>query len=253
MCGIIALVSRPSTREVPTVDSILTPLDRAAQSSSLEDITDLVGGVNEILKGVPGCRALLDQRELEVGIEARLDRIDAATALVERTLDDGAGDLNDDELERLSSRVIAARDVVWSIRNDRLRTARAVADLAGREASTAAVAGYLMIQQSLSVLDRLEVRGRDSAGIHVFVWNHGLAADDPTLRQALDERGTDPLFQNRSVRSVADGSVLSFVYKAAFNFYSFSHAAALSLIIFVILLTFSLFFMRKTRATESAY
>ena len=215
MCGIIALVSRPSTREVPTVDSILTPLDRAAQSSSLEDITDLVGGVNEILKGVPGCRALLDQRELEVGIEARLDRIDAATALVERTLDDGAGDLNDDELERLSSRVIAARDVVWSIRNDRLRTARAVADLAGREASTAAVAGYLMIQQSLSVLDRLEVRGRDSAGIHVFVWNHGLAADDPTLRQALDERGTDPLFQNRSVRSVADGSVLSFVYKAA--------------------------------------
>ncbi|MBM4167684.1 MAG: sugar ABC transporter permease [Ignavibacteria bacterium] len=47
--------------------------------------------------------------------------------------------------------------------------------------------------------------------------------------------------------------LVSFVYKAAFNFYSFSHAAALSLIIFVILLTFSLFFMRKTRATESAY
>ena len=31
-------------------------------------------------------------------------------------------------------------------------------------------------------IDRLEVRGRDSAGIHVFVWDHGL--DSPTTRRA---------------------------------------------------------------------
>lgn len=47
--------------------------------------------------------------------------------------------------------------------------------------------------------------------------------------------------------------LVSFVYKAAFNFYSFSNAAALSLIIFFILLAFSLFFMKKSRATEAAY
>ena len=47
--------------------------------------------------------------------------------------------------------------------------------------------------------------------------------------------------------------LVSFVYKAAFNFYSFSYAAALSIVIFVILLLVSLFLMRQTRATEPAY
>jgi len=47
--------------------------------------------------------------------------------------------------------------------------------------------------------------------------------------------------------------LVSFVYKAAFNFYSFSNAAALSIIIFVILLTFSLLLMRRTKATKAAY
>lgn len=47
--------------------------------------------------------------------------------------------------------------------------------------------------------------------------------------------------------------LVSFVYKAAFNFYSFSYAAALSIVIFVILLVVSLILMRQTRATEPAY
>ncbi len=47
--------------------------------------------------------------------------------------------------------------------------------------------------------------------------------------------------------------LVSFVYKAAFNLYRYGYAAALSMVIFVILLGFSLIFMRKTRATEAAY
>lgn len=47
--------------------------------------------------------------------------------------------------------------------------------------------------------------------------------------------------------------LISFVYKAAFNLYRYGYAAALSMVIFIILLFFSLFFMKKTRATESAY
>lgn len=47
--------------------------------------------------------------------------------------------------------------------------------------------------------------------------------------------------------------LVSFVYKAAFNFYNFSYAAALSMVIFVILAVFSFSFMRSTRATEAAY
>jgi arabinogalactan oligomer / maltooligosaccharide transport system permease protein len=47
--------------------------------------------------------------------------------------------------------------------------------------------------------------------------------------------------------------LVSFVYKAAFNFYSFSYAAALSLVIFLILFTFSMIFTRQSKATEAAY
>lgn len=47
--------------------------------------------------------------------------------------------------------------------------------------------------------------------------------------------------------------LVSLVYKAAFNYYGFSQAAALSMVIFLILLGFNLLFMRKTRATQAAY
>jgi arabinogalactan oligomer/maltooligosaccharide transport system permease protein len=47
--------------------------------------------------------------------------------------------------------------------------------------------------------------------------------------------------------------LVSYVYKAAFNFYRYGYGAALSMVIFVILLVFSLTFMRRTRATENVY
>jgi arabinogalactan oligomer/maltooligosaccharide transport system permease protein len=47
--------------------------------------------------------------------------------------------------------------------------------------------------------------------------------------------------------------LVSFVYKAAFNFYRYGYGAALSMIIFFILLVFSLTFMRRSKATQNVY
>lgn len=47
--------------------------------------------------------------------------------------------------------------------------------------------------------------------------------------------------------------LVSYVYKAAFNLYRYGYAAALSMVIFMILLVFSLYFLKRTRAPESAY
>ena len=47
--------------------------------------------------------------------------------------------------------------------------------------------------------------------------------------------------------------LVSFVYKAAFNFYRYGYGAALSMVIFFILLGFSLAFMRTTKVTENVY
>jgi len=210
MCGIIALSARPWSRPVPGGAEVLARLDRAVDSrNDLAATTEQLLGVNRLLVGVPGVLALVGNLELINGIESRLAKVSAVLDMVESTLEDPR--LDPEALELGAAQLIAARDAVWAIGRDRLRTARAVDELAGREAGDQAVAGYLMIQQALAAIDRMEVRGRDSAGVHLFVWNHGL--DESTLRDVVRERADDPLFQSGSVRAI-DG-VLSFVYKAA--------------------------------------
>ena len=47
--------------------------------------------------------------------------------------------------------------------------------------------------------------------------------------------------------------LVSYVYKAAFNLYRYGYGAALSMVIFFMLLAFSILFLKRTRATESVY
>jgi arabinogalactan oligomer/maltooligosaccharide transport system permease protein len=47
--------------------------------------------------------------------------------------------------------------------------------------------------------------------------------------------------------------LVSFVYKSAFSLYRYGYAAAMSMVIFLILLTFSVVYMRRVRATEAVY
>jgi glucosamine--fructose-6-phosphate aminotransferase (isomerizing) len=155
--------------------------------------------------------AIVDHPELVPAITRRLDQLDTYAASVDAAL--AAGDLDADALERASADLIALRDPLWAIRRDRLRTVAAVRDLAGRNAGQAALAGYLAIQQAFSAIDRMEVRGRDSAGLHVFVWDHDLDPDDPGAAAALAERNRDPLFRSGSARFA--GRSLAIVYKAA--------------------------------------
>jgi glucosamine--fructose-6-phosphate aminotransferase (isomerizing) len=221
MCGIVGIVSRPPTRPTPSAEEVLAPLDAAIRSAGdLDTLTHEVAAVDRMLRGLPGVLALVDRHELVSAITTRLDELDSVVADAERALE--ASDVDADELEVAGARLIAARDVLWAVRHDRLRTAHAVAALAGRDASESALAGYLAVQQALSAIDRLEVRGRDSAGLHVFVWGHDPGDGDPTLHDPalaalVGARRNDPLFQSGSVRSVGGGAgpCLSFVYKAA--------------------------------------
>jgi arabinogalactan oligomer / maltooligosaccharide transport system permease protein len=47
--------------------------------------------------------------------------------------------------------------------------------------------------------------------------------------------------------------LVSYVYKAVFNLYRYGYGAALSMVIFVLLLIFSMVFLQRSRATESVY
>jgi glucosamine--fructose-6-phosphate aminotransferase (isomerizing) len=213
MCGIIGVVSRAPRRPVPTAAEILGGLDTALERrGDPRAVTAAARDVDAALHGVPGVLALADRHDLVAAITARLDQLDAYAADVDATLAAAAPGLDLDELEAASAASIELRDVLWAIRRDRLRTAQEVSLLAGRGAGPAALAGYLAIQQALSAIDRMEVRGRDSAGLHVFVWGHDLAAD-PAVAAMLSTRAADPLFADGSARLI--DRHLSFVYKAA--------------------------------------
>ena len=222
MCGIIGIVSRPPTRETPAAAQILDGLDAAL--AARPDVLAVAGeaaAVDAMLKGLPGVLALAGRVDLVASITTRLSELDAfaasieaeldASALAASTDDTDAGHLDADALEHANADLITLKDAVWTIANDRLRTAREVEALAGPGASASSLSGYLVAQQAFSAIDRLEVRGRDSAGVHLYVWGHDIDAD--AIDALLADRRRDPLFQSGSVEVSADS--LSFVYKAA--------------------------------------
>ncbi len=226
MCGIIAVVRRPSRRPPPASAEVLEMLrdwpavlcdaDPPALATKVQAAAASVERANRLLAGPPGVHALLADRMLGASVDGILTRLGSEVAAVERSLDvDGhlADCYTSTELEELNAGLVALKDAVWAVQHDRLRTARAVADLAGPDAGDAAVDAYCSMQSALSALDRLEVRGRDSAGLHVLVRDHGLDPQDPAVAALLSGRRADPLFASMAVKVAGD--CLSFVYKAA--------------------------------------
>ena len=211
MCGIVGVVSRPATRPAPGRAEVLALLDAAIAS-----VGDPVAATEAaaargraLLRGVPGVLALTDDRELVAADRRPSRQLDAMRSTkLDVSLESGHHDPNELEaVERPSDRGCAT--CCGRLRHDRLRTAHEVSALAGRDAGVGAVSAYLAIQQSLSAIDRLEVRGRDSAGIHVFVHDHGLDLDDPAVTTVDRDRvNVDPTFQSGSVRVSRRGALV---------------------------------------------
>src|SRR5262245_3787462 len=175
MCGIVAVLRGRSDRTPPELSSLVGALDDAEarlrtrgsrdDTATLRDVTAIIKEVDHALRGP------LDHRRAALA---------DAPGTIEARLDAGAAAV--DDIETLSAALVECKDAVWALWCDRLRTARAVEDLAGgAPSSRAALEAFHSIQIALSALDRLEVRGRDSAGLHVFVTGHGLDFDDPTV------------------------------------------------------------------------
>jgi glucosamine--fructose-6-phosphate aminotransferase (isomerizing) len=118
-------------------------------------------------------------------------------------------------LEDVNAAMVRVKDAVWAVGRDRLRAAREVRDLAGSAGlpGWAGLAVLASVQLALSGLDRLEVRGRDSAGLHLLLTGHGLDLAAPAVVALLAGRLDDALFTSRAVRT-PEGH-LSLVYKAA--------------------------------------
>lgn len=221
MCGIIAIVRRRATRPAPSPVDVVDRVEAAVAllpgpddpqlATVLDGVVDQLSAVDRDLQGEPGLRALLADRSLAIAIGGATERVRAAIDAIEARLEHEGDRMP--TIEAVNAAIVELKDVAWSLERDRLRAATEVTQLAGADLSEPAVASFFSIQQALSNLDRLEVRGRDSAGLHVLVRHHGLDLDSPAITKLIGDRADDPLFTDRSVRT-ADG-LLGFVYKAA--------------------------------------
>ena len=241
MCGIVAIVRRPPTRPVPGAATVTGMVEAAAAgmveaaAAALADGAAVAGGrladlaqqlgppaerldaANQLLGGVPGLRLLLESPEVADTLSGLIDAATASVAALEARLDTDTS-LDPAEVERLNQQLVRVRDGLWALGRDRLGAAHAVSELLAAVQLTAgsapaAVEACLSIHQALTALDRLEVRGRDSAGLHLLVSGHRLDRDDPAVAAALESRGQDSSFGSGSARLV-DG-VLSIVHKTA--------------------------------------
>jgi glucosamine--fructose-6-phosphate aminotransferase (isomerizing) len=197
---------------------LVAKLDDAVARARLDpavllEVAALVEDVDRALRGVPGVRALVTDAGAAAPVDAAAAVLQQRLRTLEGELDVGAVAIVPSDLEAINAALVRCKDAVWAVRADRLRTAREVAALAGPDPSVAALEVFTSVQVALSALDRLEVRGRDSAGLHVLVRGHGLALDSRAVQAALAARGHDPLFGSGSVRVAGDH--LAFVYKAA--------------------------------------
>jgi glucosamine--fructose-6-phosphate aminotransferase (isomerizing) len=227
VCGIIAILNRSSSRAVPGLDGLLDRLhdtadrmraiEARADLAALTAIVETLEAIDAELRGPSGMACLLSAPDL-----AAVEQVEAIGASLESTvrrleahLDAGEIVWPADELEAANALLVRLKDVIWAIGRDRTGTARGIADLAGGGVAGrhATIGGLWAIQAALSALDRLEVRGRDSAGLHVLVTGHGIDLDRPDISTLLAARVTDDLFTSLAMRTPLGH--LSFVYKAA--------------------------------------
>jgi glucosamine--fructose-6-phosphate aminotransferase (isomerizing) len=222
MCGIVAVLRRPATRAVPVLPDLLEALASATAElggAGLDDLDRIASAASTVervdtaLRGVPGVKALCGDPVGAGALRAELKEQHALLGDLEARLDADGASIGADRLETLNAALIRLKDTLWSVERDRLRTAASVTALGAGALSEAGYEGFTSVQTVLSAIDRLEVRGRDSAGVQLFVTRHALDLDDPAVRDELVRR-RDSLFRSDAVLALPTGA-LCFVYKAA--------------------------------------
>ena len=221
MCGIIAVVRRSPDRQPEPAGALVDLLDGTREL--LAPGGDDCGGrlvraaaaleqVDRTLRGVPGLLTLRGDRTATARIASLVDELTLATAAIEVALDDPHQLLGPADLEATNAALIRAKDALWAIGRDRLRALAQVDGLGDGDASPSGLGVAFSVYQALSALDRLEVRGRDSAGLEVQLTGHRLDPGDPVVARTLADR-RHPAFTGGTAR-LTDG-VLVVVYKTA--------------------------------------
>ncbi|HVO65796.1 MAG TPA: hypothetical protein VMT12_04860, partial [Syntrophales bacterium] len=155
----------------------------------------------------------------------------------EKCLEENAGNFSTGDMETINSRHILMKDIIWGLEKDILDNIGRIIKLTGaggvNEISPEMFKKYKKINFLLNCIDRLEVRGRDSAGIQISLAFPDGAIFERVLK-VLKEKGLYEDFSKRiracdlqngsiclsygtqpSDKLQGKGTALSFVYKTS--------------------------------------
>jgi len=128
----------------------------------------------------------------------------------ERLIDENAGSFSTGKMETINGRLVLLRDITWAAGRDILGNVEKIVKLSGaadiRDITAASLKKYNHAIIVLNCLDRLEVRGRDSAGVHItFALD---AATGNRIPEILSPKGLgDDFFRRRREGDLINGSI----------------------------------------------
>ena len=127
---------------------VLLPLIAWPSVGGLNEVSSAIADVERVLRGASGTFALLSDPVGLAALEHRVASLTANVAELDAQLDRAAAG---EEIEALSAELIAAKDALWALARDRLRTARVVEQLAGVSSrEPRAIEAFHSIQLALS-------------------------------------------------------------------------------------------------------
>lgn len=228
MCGIVGIVptrgQETRTAEVDVLelhrltDIIERHLSPNCFSESTADITNYLGGevvVEELsaksraLKTDAAFYRLLTVSEDCLAVESVAARLKTLADLEDETWNTTLGLVEAAAVPVLSRRLEKVRDIWWCLEKEVRQNLTRISELvSATPMSFEALALLRKINATFNSLDRLEVRGRDSAGIAVMVTVAGDVFE--SFQESLAREGLWESFKERSNPEILDNQALSF-------------------------------------------
>ncbi len=224
LAGLIAVQGRQSLASVPCLSS-LEELIQQVQDSPLKAYlshpeaigTDYLGG-EATLNALTSLAQQLKNNEHFLSLfkaDDRLDQINLSTNRLadcitkeSKALTEQMGHLATSVVEVADRRITKLKDVAWCLKTELTENIAKVKALLAVTASPpdGMVTTFRNINTVLNSIDRLEVRGRDSAGISLlFILPPEVYTE---LKQKLDQSELKQIFDQRSHQSIlGDGSI----------------------------------------------
>jgi len=242
LAGIVAFKPKKSKNDFVDFASVRQRVDKVAtrtfeycQKNDLAHEDHYLGGEQTIdsllddtrrLKRNDQFKALFEDKNLRAEVDILKNTIDELVANESRTMARNMGRMASAEVDRLTGRLETLKDIAWCLGTEIAENIDKVqALLNGQSRPNAVTLGiYRNINAVLNSIDRLEVRGRDSAGLSLlFILSTAqFKKFEKELNQAglankLSERACEDVLVNGSIgiKETADRTTVTFTYKIA--------------------------------------